>query len=222
MVAMTKDPRPAPCPFKEAQFRAQAKELSQLPAPMHSELAFAGRSNVGKSSLLNAILERKNLVRTSQTPGCTQGINFFEAKTRDGLIMHLVDLPGYGYAERSKSARRQWGTLIEGYLENRVTLRAVVLLIDVRREIEDEERELLQWLAQPSRVNRPALQIVIAATKIDQLPQSALQPKLRRLSEAAGTAVLGVSARDPKSVERLRGRLLNLVARPGRDPTSAG
>lgn len=200
------------CPFIDAKFHAQAKALDQLPAPIHPELAFAGRSNVGKSSLLNALFERKNLVRTSQTPGCTQAINFFEARTREGMIAHYVDLPGYGYAERSKADRRSWGELIEGYLLHRPTLRGVVLLVDVRRDIEAEERELLEWLTQPSRVSRPALEVVIAATKIDHLTQAALVPRLKLLSEAVSRRVFGVSIRDQNSVDRLRNRLLGIVA----------
>jgi len=200
------------CPFVDAKFHAQAKALDQLPAPTHTELAFAGRSNVGKSSLLNALFERKSLVRTSQTPGCTQAINFFEARTREGTVSHFVDLPGYGYAERSKTDRRLWGELIEGYLLFRPTLRGVVLLIDARRDFEEEEHELLAWLTRPSRVSRPALSIVIAATKTDQLTQSTLAPRLRSISEAAGMPIFGISVRDPRSIERLRKRLLGIVA----------
>lgn len=199
------------CPFVDAKFHAQAKELEQLPAPIHLEIAFAGRSNVGKSSLLNAIFERKSLVRTSQTPGCTQAINFFEARLRNGTVAEFVDLPGYGYAERSKTERRHWGALIEGYLLYRPTLRAVVLLVDVRREFEEAEHELLDWLNGPPRVSRPALNIVIAATKTDQVTLAMLTPKLRSLSEAAQHPVFGVSVRDAKSVERLRKRVLQIL-----------
>ena len=197
------------CPIVDAKFCAQATALDQLPAPTHVEVAFAGRSNVGKSSLLNALFERKNLVRTSQTPGCTQGVNFFEARSRDGMVAHYVDLPGYGYAERSKADRRGWGTLVEGYLACRPTLRAVVLLVDVRRDFGAEERELLDWLALPPRVSRPALSVIIAATKTDQLTQAAVGTRLRHLSTAASSSVLGVSVRDQHSVARLRQRVLS-------------
>ena len=208
---MPKASPPLLCPFVDAKFHAQAKTLEQLPAPTHTELAFAGRSNVGKSSLLNALFDRKSLVRTSQTPGCTQAINFFEARTRGGTVAEFVDLPGYGYAERSKVERRQWGSLIEGYLLSRATLRAVVLLVDVRREFDEEERELLEWLSAPAHVSRPALALVLAATKTDQIPHSTVAPRLRTLSEAASMPVFGVSVREPRSIDRLRRRLLAIV-----------
>lgn len=199
------------CPIVDAKFHAQAKTLDQMPPPTHVEIAFAGRSNVGKSSLLNSIFERKNLVRTSQTPGCTQAINFFEARTRSGTVVHFVDLPGYGYAERSKTERRHWGSLIEGYLLQRPTLRMVILLVDVRRDFESEERDLVDWLARPSRISRPALNVVVAATKTDQVTLAILTAKLRSLSEAARSPVLGVSVRDSKSVDRLRKRVLSVL-----------
>jgi GTP-binding protein len=217
---LPKAPAPPLCPFVDAKFVAQAKALDQLPAPTHLELAFAGRSNVGKSSLLNALFERKNLVRTSQTPGCTQAINFFHWRTRDGLEAQFVDLPGYGYAERSKADRRHWGELIEGYLLRRPTLRGVVVLVDVRRDFQDEERELLEWLTQPSRASRPALRVVVAATKTDQLAKSELATRLKILSDTASRPVQGVSVRDPRSIERLRKQLLGLLGAI-REPATA-
>jgi GTP-binding protein len=199
------------CPIVDAKFCAQATALDQLPAPTYVEVAFAGRSNVGKSSLLNALFERRNLVRTSQTPGCTQGVNFFEVRTRDGRVAHFVDLPGYGYAERSKSDRRDWGTLVDGYLSCRPTLRAVVLLVDVRRDFGAEERQLLDWLALPTRVSRQGLGVIIAATKTDQLTSAQVGVRLQQLSAAAASAVLGVSVREQRSVDRLRQRVLSLL-----------
>jgi len=211
---MPKPATPTLNPIADAKFVAQARELEQMPAPMHLEMAFAGRSNVGKSSLLNALFGRKNLVRTSSTPGCTQAVVVFEARLRDGMLLNFVDLPGYGYAERSKAERRHWGHLIEGYLLERVCLRSVVLLVDVRRDFEEDEQLLLEWLRRPSRVSRPPLSVVIAATKTDQLTLAETAPRLKALSDAAGQPVVGVSVRDEKSVERLRKRLLSLVKGP--------
>src|SRR5262249_41664011 len=102
-----------------ARFVASAPEARLLPAPPTAEVAFAGRSNVGKSALLNALLERKGLARTSSTPGCTRELVVFEAKTADDAVLTLVDLPGYGYAKRSKMERAAWAGFIEDYLLGR-------------------------------------------------------------------------------------------------------
>ena len=113
-----------------AEFTAAAHAAAELPPPTQVEIAFAGRSNVGKSSLLNRLMNRRNLARTSSTPGCTRQINFFGVRTSSGVNLSLVDLPGYGYAKRSKDERKLWAELIDGYLLGRPTLRAVALLVD--------------------------------------------------------------------------------------------
>jgi GTP-binding protein len=122
----------------EATFVAGAVDAESFPAPTHLEVAFAGRSNVGKSSLLNSMMDRRSLARTSRTPGCTRQLNIFEVRCADGLVLRFVDLPGYGWARRSKDERMQWQKMIEGYLVTRASLRAVVLLVDVRRGVEDD------------------------------------------------------------------------------------
>src|SRR4051812_46210479 len=107
---------PPPPRVSRAEFMAAATRAEQLPPPQTLEIAFAGRSNVGKSSLMNSLLERRKLVRTSGTPGCTRQISMFEVTTRLGSRLTLVDLPGYGYAKRSHSERREWAELIHTYL----------------------------------------------------------------------------------------------------------
>lgn len=179
-----------------ATFKAGAKEPDQFPPPTVVEVAFAGRSNVGKSSLLNCLLERKNLVRTSSTPGCTRQVNFLEVKSDDDAQLLLVDLPGYGYAKRSKSERRAWGTLIDSYLLERPTLAGVALLVDVRRGLEEEEQQLLELLQGPARVSRKPLQVVLVATKIDKLSASQRKPALAKLASATGTRIVGFSAKE--------------------------
>jgi len=196
----------------DAQFIAGVTSPEQIPPPALSEVAFAGRSNVGKSSLLNMILGRKSLVRTGGTPGTTRQLNLFQARAVDGLEVVFVDLPGYGYAKRAKSEKTKWGTLIENYLETRVTLRAVVLLVDVRRGIETEERDLIDFVrATERRVTRPVPELIVVATKIDKLSQSQQKPAILRAANGLNCKVLGFSAETGQGKEELwaalRGRL---------------
>jgi GTP-binding protein len=201
----------APFRIVEAAFEAAAKSLAELPPPVAAEVAFAGRSNVGKSSLMNALVYRRGLVRTSSTPGCTRQLGFFRIRTADGLVADLVDLPGYGYARRSKAERTAWGELIEGYLLGRPTLRAVVVVIDARRGVEQEERDLFELVGSAPRTRRPPVAVVVAATKLDRLPAHQRKPALARLTRDAGVPVVGFSAKDGSGREllwqRIRGTL---------------
>jgi GTP-binding protein len=183
-----------PMQIVHAEFVAAAAPGSSLPAPTMAEVAFAGRSNVGKSSLINTLVERKGLVRTGATPGVTRQINLFEARARDGAVFHLIDLPGYGYAARSKAERGAWQDLIEGYLKTRVTLAALVLIVDVRRGIEEDDLELVQFVEEARDVQRRPVEIVVVATKIDKLGSSARASALAAVSKALGRKVLGFSS----------------------------
>ena len=126
----------------KAEFVISAAAPEQFPPEGTPEVAFLGRSNVGKSTLLNLLVGQSGLARVSQTPGCTQLINFFRVEDR----FHLVDLPGYGYARVPRGFSDRWKTLIESYLYNRKSLRLSVLLIDSRRGWMDKDRELRDWL----------------------------------------------------------------------------
>jgi GTP-binding protein len=196
----------------EASFVAGAVEAGGLPPPALLEVAFAGRSNVGKSSLLNSLMDRRSLARTSRTPGCTRQLNIFEVRCADGLMMRFVDLPGYGWARRSKDERTQWQSMIEGYLRTRASLRAIVLLVDVRRGVEEEEQQLLEFLRLPRQVNEPKpLEIVLAATKIDKLSASARKPALEVVRKGAGLPVVGFSSATREGRDALWGRLRHAV-----------
>lgn len=186
-------PGPSPYDVLVAEFIAAATTAESLPAPALAEVAFAGRSNVGKSSMMNAVMQRKGLVRTSSTPGHTRSVNIFHATTREQLDLHLVDLPGYGFAKRSKKERLDWGPLLEDYLRKRPTLRAVFVLIDVRRGIEDDDMQLLEFCALPRPGNAP-LATFIVATKIDLIPKAKRKPTLEAIKAAAGRRVIGFSA----------------------------
>lgn len=189
-----------------AEFAAAAAETKQIPAEGPVEIAFAGRSNVGKSSLLNMLLARKGLARTSNTPGRTREIVFFDVKVAGGPSMKFVDLPGYGYAKVSKSQAASWKGLIESYLQQRTTLRAVIILVDIRRGIEEEERELLEFLAQ-----RKDIGVVVAATKLDKLALNAQKPALAAMKKESGVQVIGTSAETKAGREDVWSRILHHV-----------
>lgn len=177
-----------------ADFKAGAGIGSALPPPTGAEIAFAGRSNVGKSSLLNAILQRRNLVRTSATPGSTRQINLFEAHARDGAVFQLVDLPGYGFAKRSKHEQADWAEIIEGYLKTRSTLAAVVLIVDVRRGVEEDDIELIRFIESAEAPSRRPVRVLIVATKIDKITRSGRRAAVEAIAKKTGRKVIGFSA----------------------------
>lgn len=145
--------------YQDARFLLSVHNLSQLPNPEYPELAFAGRSNVGKSSLMNRLLGRKGLVKVSGRPGKTQGLNYFII---DGCY-YFVDLPGYGYAKVSKDMQAGWQKLITTYLENRTSLNCVVVIIDIRHPPKSHDSQLLGWLRQQ---NIPFLPVYTKADKL--------------------------------------------------------
>ncbi len=147
---------------RSAEFATSAVRPSQYPPPGRPEIAFAGRSNVGKSSLMNMLLGRKNLVKTSSTPGRTQTINFFLINDQ----FSFVDLPGYGYAKVPKAVRKSWGPMVERYLKTREGLSAVVVILDVRRLPNQGDHDLLAWLG---HYKIPA---IVALTKADKLKKN--------------------------------------------------
>lgn len=199
----------------EAEFEAGSQAATNLPAEAEPEVAFAGRSNVGKSSLMNALMGRRNLVRTSSTPGCTRQLSFFGVRARDDLRMRLVDLPGYGYAKRSKGERDGWAELIEHYLLHRSALRTVVLLVDARRGVEEEEQQLIDFLATRPEP-RPAT--IVVATKIDKLQRSQRKAALARVGR--GRRILGVSAAEAEGVAELWQEIRRALAtEPGQRTT---
>ena len=202
----------------DASFAAGVAAADQLPPPALAEIAFAGRSNVGKSSLLNTLVERKHLVRTGSTPGTTRQLNLFHVKAADGLELVLVDLPGYGFAKRGKKERAQWGSLIEGYLSTRVTLRAVVLLVDIRRGAETEEKELVAYVESTSGAARPKVPVIVVATKADKIPRAQRRPALAKIAADLGCRVVGFSSVTGEGREELwralRGHLVRSAAPP--------
>lgn len=181
----------------EAEFVTTAMNVAQLPPPLYAEVAFAGRSNVGKSSLINSLAQRKKLARTSSTPGCTRGLNLFRLTLRGDVRIDFVDLPGYGFAQRSKSERLSWGPMIETFLERRVGLRGVILLVDVRRGIESEEQELLEYLA---HIRQKA---IVVATKVDRLSASQRKPAALKLARESGVRALPFSSHTGEGREAL-------------------
>jgi GTP-binding protein len=170
-----------------ARFLGAAGPTGGAPPPGAPEVAIAGRSNVGKSSLINALVGRRGLARASGTPGRTRQLNFFLLNER----FALVDLPGYGFAVGPEDEQRAWGPLVEGYLRERPTLRGLVLVIDARRGVEAEEDQVLAFAA------AAGLPVAVAATKLDKLARGAAQARVTGLQGWLGARapLVGFSAR---------------------------
>jgi GTP-binding protein len=177
----------------KARFVISAAKPEQFPPERLPELAVVGRSNVGKSSLINALTGHPGLARTSRTPGRTRLVNWFEV---NGAFM-LVDLPGYGYAEVSRDMRESWRPLIESYLSGRKKLAGVLLLIDVRRGPQDEELDFAPWLEAKD------IPIVVALTKSDKLPKAKRMLEVTKAKKALGLR------RDPHAVSAQTGEGLD-------------
>lgn len=187
--------------YRRAAFVLSAAHLSQCPADDGIEVAFAGRSNAGKSSAINVICEQSKLARTSKTPGRTQQINFFALDE----ARRLVDLPGYGFARIPEELRRAWGRLVEGYLRNRRSLAGIVLLMDARHPLKDQDRELIHW------AGTLAIPLHILLTKSDKLSRGAAKSALlavrRELATVPATTIQLFSALNGSGVDEARARL---------------
>jgi len=185
-----------PNPFKKAVFLTSANALSQLPADEGAEVAFAGRSNAGKSSALNVITEQRNLARTSKTPGRTQLINFFELDESH----RLVDLPGYGYAKVPEKIKRHWQQVLSDYLATRRSLKGLVLLMDIRHPLKEFDRQMLDWC------QHQQMPVHILLTKADKLKRG-----------QAGSALLGVKKELKTSYTLATAQLFSSLNRQGVD-----
>ena len=161
---------------------------SKVPDTAYAEVAFAGKSNVGKSSLINALMNRKALARTSAQPGKTQTINFYNIND----AMYLVDLPGYGYAKASEEVKAKWGKMIENYLHTSKQLKAVFLLIDIRHAPSSNDRMMYEWMVYQGFAP------IIIATKLDKIKRSQIQKNVKAIREGLnvqpGTTIIPFSA----------------------------
>ncbi len=170
---------------------------SKLPQTGRPEIAFAGKSNVGKSSLINALMNRKSLARTSAEPGKTQTINFYNVNE----LIYLVDLPGYGYARASEEVKAKWGKMIEDYLHQSKEIRCVFLLIDIRHEPTQNDKIMYQWILDHG------YEPVIIATKLDKIKRSQIQKQMKLIREGLevvrGTKIIPFSAETKQGREEI-------------------
>lgn len=183
--------------IKQAELETVCGITSRLPENTKPEVAFSGKSNVGKSSLINGLLNRKSLARTSSQPGKTQTINFYSVNQE----LYLVDLPGYGYAKVTQEIRAKWGKMIENYLHGSRQLKAVFLLVDIRHEASANDREMYRWIV------HQGYEPIIIATKLDKIKRSQVQKQLKLLRESLnpvpGTRIIPFSAQTRQGREEI-------------------
>lgn len=191
--------------FTKITFLDSVYSLKRLPEPLCPEIAFAGRSNVGKSSLINKLVNRKNLVKTSSKPGKTESLNFF--KLEGG--MYLVDLPGYGFARKDQKTRTAWQELIGGYILDREVLACVVVIIDLRHELKKLDRDMVDWLTASGK------NFLIIYTKADKLSNNEQAKQSAALDAALNirpTERLLFSAKTGQGCKELRQRLTEFAS----------
>ena len=205
----------SPLRARQASFLTSATAPAGFPAEGPPEIAFAGRSNVGKSSLINVLTGFAGLARTSATPGRTRLLNFFHIVSPAGDPLRFVDLPGYGYAKVPREMRASWRPMVEGYVQGRAALRLVVVILDARRAPEDDEAELLAWL---DDCGKPAL---VVLTKADKLPKNKRLPAAARARRVLGLArdPLLFSTSEPAGAEALWRKIQSAVQSPERRAT---
>ena len=183
--------------IRHAELETVCGITSRLPEHTMPEVAFSGRSNVGKSSLINGLLNRKSLARTSSQPGKTQTINFYNVNHE----VYLVDLPGYGYARASQETKAKWGRMIENYLHSSKQLKAVFLLVDIRHEPSANDRDMYGWIV------HQGYDPMIIATKLDKIKRSQIQKQLKILREGLnlrpGTRIIPFSAETKQGREEI-------------------
>ena len=183
--------------IKDVNLETVCGITSKLPANTQPEFAFAGKSNVGKSSLINALMNRKSLARTSSQPGKTQTINFYNVNE----AMYLVDLPGYGYANANIEIKAKWGQMIENYLHTSKRLKAVFLLIDIRHEPSENDQMMYEWMVYQGFAP------IIIATKLDKIKRSQIQKNVKAIREGLGvqpgTTIIPFSAETKQGREEI-------------------
>lgn len=192
--------------IKNVELETVCGITSKIPDNTLPEIAFAGKSNVGKSSLINALMNRKSLARTSSSPGKTQTINFYNINSE----MYLVDLPGYGYAKVSEAEKAKWGKMIENYLHTSKQLRAVFLLIDIRHEPGKNDKTMYDWIVYQG------YQPIIIATKLDKLKRSQVQKAIKVVRTGLGLKgsdiVISFSAETKQGREEIYALMDEIIA----------
>jgi GTP-binding protein len=187
--------------IKQTEFVKSVAHPSQIPTEEFPQIAFSGRSNVGKSSLINRLMNRRNLAQTSNTPGKTRLLNFYLINRN----LHFVDLPGYGFAKRSKVEKKAWAALIDAYLRTSERLRGIVQLLDARHDPSPEDLEMIGWLGGRT------IPFLVVATKVDKLSKSKagkqLDKSLATIADVAEVDFLAFSA----TTGRGRGELINWI-----------
>ncbi len=208
-----------PIQVVSAEFNKTATRPAEWPRGPAPELAFVGRSNVGKSSMLNALARRKGLARVSATPGRTRALQFFDVSYRPSpaarpRAVRFCDLPGYGYAKVSRAERDRWAAMIEDYLRERDVLRAVVLIVDARHSPSESDEDAVAFLRATGR------RVVVAATKMDKLPKTRRAVALQAVERALGAArgdVVPFSAVEGTGTDQLWARLAALSSEAAPD-----